>query len=602
MIPIVQAPKAQVAAAVEVKTLAGKKAESNFSDYMEKKMATERRGKNSLFGVPKEKAAPVSAANLKAPIAASDEKEGAGEATTTIAALLGQFVQDLQKTTGDQKLGPGEWSFPVPDPELLQKIAKDAGMNESQMTALLEKMKNQDGKLNLADFLASFSRHFQTLQEDVPVTAPETDLPLLQSLLERLGVPVPEVSKISEAAVRGDNTIDLQKILAGLKDLPEIRITDITPVEAEQLQELLANAGVSQQLQRALLPEQLPVIEGLVKEGPPVTLTLDRLKNMLEQAVHEVKANRLQAEPLSFLADLQAVLSKSGFEAKGPSLSSAVQSSLASVFEKLMESVDLAKIKVQQGVKAQQGSAFAEAAMEKKLDQQAHGILTAQNADTAALFDGEVAEPVLATGRNTQIAKDGKDALVSGDLFSENNGVFQAEAAVAAKTEAVVNTAVSSQAARPFVHISNLSPALQQQGFAQLSQGVLQGLRNQEHHLVLKLYPKELGEVKVEMTVRDNQVAVSFAMENSKVKEVLESNLDQFKENMEKQGFALGQCNVSLNKNNDGNEAWQQFQSSASLEKGSSQRRTSLADLPDDILYQRVQPGNSRESGVDLFA
>ena len=598
MIPIVQAPKAQVTAAVDAKRPAGEKTGSNFSDYMEKKMATERRGKNNLLGQQKTKATPASAADKKTPATASEKKET--DAATTVAALLGQFVQDLQKSAGDQKMGPGEWSFPVPDPELLQKIAKDAGMNESQMTALLEKMKNQDGKLNLADFLASFSRHFQTLQEDAPVTVPETDLPLLQSVLERLGVPVPEVSKISEAAVRGDNTIDLQKILAGLKDLPEIRITDITPIEAEQLQELLANAGVSQQLQRALLPERLPVVEGLVKEGLPVTLTLDRLKNMLEQAVHEVKDNRLQAEPLSFLADLQAVLSKSGFETKGPSLSSAVQGSLASVFEKLMESVDLAKIKVQQGVKAQQGSAFAEAAMEKKLDQQAHGLLAEQNGDAAALFDGKVAEPVVAMGRSDQIVKNGKDALASGELFSENSGVFQTDAAMAAKAESVTN-AVSSQAARPFVHIPDMPHGVQQQSFAQLSQGVLQGLRNQEHHLVLKLYPKELGEVKVEMTVRDNQVAVSFAMENSRVKEVLESNLEQFKENMAKQGFTMGECMVSLNKNNDSNESWQQYQS-GSMEKGAGQRRTTLADLPDDILYQRVQPGNGRENGVDLFA
>ena len=121
--------------------------------------------------------------------------------------------------------------------------------------------------------------------------------------------------------------------------------------------------------------------------------------------------------------------------------------------------------------------------------------------------------------------------------------------------------------------------------------------------MVLKLYPKELGEVKVEMTVRDNQVAVSFVMENSKVKEVLESNLEQFKENMEKQGFTMGECMVSLNRDNDdGNEAWQKFQA-GSLEKGvGRRRRATLADLPEDILYQRAQPGNGRENGVDLFA
>ena len=187
MIPIVQAPK--LAASVEAKIPVGKKTASNFSDYMEKKTATERRSKNDLLGVQNDKPTKASAGDRKGSAAASKKKEGGDEATT-VAALLGQFVQDLQKSAGDQKLGPGEWSFPVPDSELLQKIAKDAGMNESQMTALLEKMKNQDGKLNLADFLASFTRHFQTLQDDMPVTVPETDLPLLQSVLERLGVPV----------------------------------------------------------------------------------------------------------------------------------------------------------------------------------------------------------------------------------------------------------------------------------------------------------------------------------------------------------------------------------------------------------------------------
>jgi len=594
MIPIVQASKAQVTPAVEAKSPAGEKTGSNFSDYMEKKMATERRGNNNLLGLQKAKATAASAANKKTPVADSEQKKGADEATTTIAALLGQFVQDLQKSAGDQKQGPGEWSFPVPDPDLLQKIAKDAGMNESQLAALMDKMKNQDGKLSLPDFLASFSRHFQALQDDVPVTVPETDLPLLQSFLERLGMSVPEVTKISEAAVRGDNTLDLQKFLAGLQEVPEVRITDISPVEAEQLQNLLASAGVSQQLQRALLPEQVPVVEGLVKDGPSVTLTLDRLKNMLEQSVQEVKANRLQADPLSFLADLQDVLTRSGFETKGPSLSSAVQGSVVAIFEKLMESVDLSKVKVQQG------TAAADAALEKKLGQ-TQDFFAAQDADTAAFLDGKTGEPVLAMGREGKSEKGGKNSSASGELFTESSSIFQTEAAMAAKIETVGTAAVSAQTAKPFVNIPYMPPALQQQSFAQLSQGVLQGLRNQEHHLVLKLYPKELGEVKVEMTVRDNQVAVSFAMENSRVKEVLESNLEQFKENMEKQGFTLGQCNVSLNQNTDSNESWQQAQA-ASLEKGAGQRRVTLADLPQDILYQRVQPGTGREIGVDLFA
>jgi flagellar hook-length control protein FliK len=565
--------------------------ESQLTALLEKAMAVESQSSNNLFGLQEAKAT----ADWMAPVAVVEQKDGADEANT-IAAMLGEFVQHLKQSAGDQKQGAGEWSFPVPDPELLQRLARDAGMNESQLTTLMDKMKNQDGQVPLADFLDSFSRHFATLQDEVPVTVSETDLPLLQIFLERLGVPVPEVSRISEAAVRGDNTLDLQQFLAGLQELPGEGIAELTALEAEELQDILAGAGISQQLQRALFPERLPVVEGLAEFGPPLALTLDRLKNMLEQTVGEVKANRLQADPLSFLADLQEVLSRSGFETKGPSLSSAVQGAMVAVFEKLMESVDLAKVKIQQG------SARADAVREEK------GLEHWQEVLGAKKGEGEV---LVGKPESKQLQGEGRDALAagasagkgvsSGELFVENNGLFQSEAVLAAKGEGLATANVASQAARPFVNIPNLPPGLQQQSFTQLSEGVLQGLRNQEHHLVLKLYPKELGEVKVEMTVRDNQVAVSFVMENSRVKAVLESNLEQFRENMEKQGFVIDECMVSLNRDSDSNESWQQFQA-ASQQKGAEGRRTTLADLPDDALYQRALPGNNRESGVDLFA
>ncbi|MHB1014154.1 MAG: flagellar hook-length control protein FliK [Desulfurivibrionaceae bacterium] len=593
MLPIVQASK--VMAAGELKSPVDQNTGSNFSDYMEKKMATERQAQNNLLGVQKNKsAAPASAADTQASGAASEQKKKDNPATD-IAALLGQFVQTFQQAASDQKPGPGQWSFSASDQQLLQKMAKDAGMNDNELTALMEQLKNQGGKMSLSDLLAAFSHHFQTLQTAVPVTAPETDLPLLQNFLERLGVSVPEVSKISEAAVRGDSTIDLQKLLDGLQGVSGQGVTALSAVESEQLQNFLANAGVSQQLQRALLPERLPVIEGLVQSGPPVTLTMERLKEMLAQGIQEINANRVQAAPLPFLKDLQQVLAKSGFEATGPSLSPAVQGSLASVFEKLMQTVDLAKVKVQQGIKDQQ----AEAGMAKKdLGQWLEGVAKKEG---GAAFGNPGAE---------QSPSEGKDALVAGasanetgivkNMVAENGGFLQASAA-AATAAAGTATAASSQAATPLLNIPNMPQPLQQQTFAQLSQGVLDGLNNQEHHLVLKLYPKELGEVRVEMSVRDNQVALSFSMENSKVKEILEKNLDQFKQNMEKQGFALGQCNVSLNKNNDSNESWQQYQAGL-LENGTGQRRTTPASRPEDIFYQRAQPENGRESGVDLFA
>ncbi|MFA7382659.1 MAG: flagellar hook-length control protein FliK [Desulfurivibrionaceae bacterium] len=436
-------------------------------------------------------------------------------------------------------------------------------------------------------------------------SASEPDLQHLQLLLERLGVPAAEVSRLTEAAIEGDNTFAPREMAGLVQRLTEERIVALT-TEVSKLSEAVVRGDNTLDLQK-VADLLLGLTGGKSKDltagddgqlqnipadsATPVASALDLLKNMLAQGVREVKANRLHADPLAFVAELQEELSRIGLETVSPRPSSAVEGNLVTVFEELMESVDLAKAKVNPG------SAVVGAGMEKK------DFGSAQESGAGT----ETAAVAAATPETGELHVEGRDALAagsrktgtSGELFAENNGLFQSATAASAKGEAVA--AASSQAVRPFVHISNLSPGLQQQGFAQISQGVLQGLRNQEHHLVLTLYPKELGEVKVEMTVRDHQVAVSFVMENSRVKEVLESNLDQFRENMEKQGFALGDCMVSLNRDNNGNEAWQQFQA-ASQANSAGRRRTTLADLPEDIFYQRVQPGNGRANGVDLFA
>jgi flagellar hook-length control protein FliK len=112
----------------------------------------------------------------------------------------------------------------------------------------------------------------------------------------------------------------------------------------------------------------------------------------------------------------------------------------------------------------------------------------------------------------------------------------------------------------------------------------MHGIRNDEHHLVLRLYPQELGEVKVDLLVRDGQVSINFNMENSRVKEMLESNMEQFRENMEQKGFSLGECSVSVGQRDDFDNEWRRF-----MMVGNSKGldRETLEDLPDDALYLR---------------
>ena len=602
MIPITRA--SEKVTPLEVKGLGRPEPATKFSRYMEKKMAMERQQKSNLAGLDKGRANNASRADKSRVEEAGDGSEKEPD-SVGIASLLAQFVADLKKAAAaDQDSGPGQWSFSPADTALLQKLAQDAGMNESQLAALMQKLTDQDGKISLVDLLGSFARHFEGLQDQQPVTVPETDLPLLQILLERMGVSAPDAARIGDAAVRGDSSLDLEKFLAGLKDVQGEAITPLSAIEAEQLQDILAKAGVTGATQRSLLPEQFPAWLNPQAEGQPVNLTLERLKNILEQGIRDVKANTLQADLPAFLADLQEVLQQSAFDAKDAGWNPAVQDAVVSVFEELLETVDLARARVETAGRLAEARQEKVAALENEAEDAAYNDLLSGIDENENALAREAKSDAGAGGKDSGAGAGGhgKAVLAAGSQAEEGGGgVFQAEGATTVKTDAAGSTSATNNAARPFVHIPNMPHSVQQQTFAQLSQGMLHSLRNQDHHLVMKLYPKELGEVRIEMMMRDDQVAVSFTMENSKVKQVLESNMEQFKENMERQGFVLGECMVSVK--DDSNESFRQFQD-AWREQGVARRSggATLASLPEDVFYQRARAGNVRENGVDIFA
>lgn len=603
MIPMAPAPKA--AATIEMKSLQkGEPGSGNFSRYMEKKMAAERQEKQNLLGSRAQKAAQAPRAD-KNQQARSRQEEASEDEAVTIASLLGQFVAELKEAAGETGTKAGEWAFSVPDASAIQKIAQDAGMTEAQLAQLMEQLENQDGEFGLVDFLEMFSRHFASMQDQQPVAVPETELPFLDSLLERLGISPEELKQIGEAAVAGDNTLDLEKFLEGLKSIDQEGITSLSDWEAEQLQNLLAEAGVSEAQQRALLPERFPTWQDPNLEGQTVDLTLSRLKNMLEQGVADAKANRLQADLPAFLADLDSLLSQAGFEEQGAGWTPAVQESVTAVFDKLMESVDLSKVSVQK--------APADSNTFKKSEVQAVGeedeetweetIKAAGDSDSEAAIVRNKENPARQNqGKAGEQGHKGEPALGFGKA-AEQAGVATEHVQ---RTDSASPAQQAVEAAAPATETRNSVPTprmpleVQQQTFNQINQGVLQGLKNQEHHLVMKLYPKELGEVKVELLVRNEQVAVSFAMENSKVKETLESNMEQFKENMAEKGFILEECMVSLNKGDDQNEAWQKFEQA--WKANAPVRKESLADLPENALYLRPAHSQTGNKGIDLFA
>lgn len=598
MIPVVPAKEPGVK--LDPKAMGRPDDKSSFSRYLERKMVTDRQERKNFLGAGTKRAEKVTA-NARQP---EQKSIGGKEESAGLPALLAQFLAEIRAQAESMDAGPGSWSFTLPDPSQLTKLAEAAGMNEAQIAQLLQQFDANKGTFEVDQFLAMLARHFEGLQNEQPVTVPETELPLLEILLSRMGVPSETVQEIGARSITGDNQLDLARLLDAMKNTPPGQPTVLTDWEAEQLQNILAEAGVSKSMQRELLPELHAPWENPNQPPRPVALSMERLQNMLAQGLRDIADQQVKPDIAKFVEDLKAIFAEADFADKTVGWSPAVQKAADDAYKALLENVDLATVQMK---KLQPGARTAPEA--KNADS---GDLTEEMlADAAA--DEAIADPIV-------FAKPEKDG-VPASLPKKSNGNLPPDDALArqkapeampqARHEAVLagssETAQAEQRggapeARPSPQVPRLPPILQQQTFERISETVIRGLRNNEHHLVLRLYPKELGEVKVEMMVRDDHVAVSFAMENTRVKEVLENNMDMFRHNLEKQGFTLEECMVSLNRQHDeGSESWREFVQDWHQRRGEGSR-VNPAEIPDDALYVRPSVLNGREQGIDLIA
>ncbi len=491
----------------------------------------------------------------------------------TIAAMLEELMVKLKEMAGDSKGAPGEWVLPTTDDSLLQDICSAAGMDGNQLSLLMEQMENDAG-LSLAKLFDIFARHFEDMGQEMAVTAPEPDLTLLEMLLARMGAPVDQVRLIADSSVTGDGKFDLARFLDGLTELDralplgeigvnqemsselqtalqQLSLADgneqplgfqaipLTAWEKEQLQNIFRNAGVSE--------ESLSSIMGCADEAQFI-LGLTELKNIIAKGITAVETNRSQADMPAFLTQLSQLLVQSGFSEKSGTWTPVLQESIASIYNALLESVDMSTVQV----KVLEKSASAPSpAMLTDNGQTVDGNLMVSE------IEGAIEEEIILAGRKSldRALKAGAMPEVietqEGLLEGKSSSPFGIRTDIAAHSGAALEKAALQ--AQP-----KMMADMPQNIFDQLTQGVVRGLKNNEHQLVLRLYPQELGEVKVNLIVQDERVTVSFAMENNKVKEVLESNMSQFRENMEQRGFDLQECMVSVDQRED-NHASREF-------------------------------------------
>ena len=583
--------------------------ERSFSDHMEQRIRESRNEKKNLLGVQADEK------KIKEDIKKKDEN-----GSLSVEGILQQLMNDLEKMVKEPNTEVGKWSFALEGTGLLEKLADQAGMDFAELSLLKQQMR-EDGSLPLADLFASLEKHFAELGNEKSIVAPETDLPLLGVLLGRMGVSAEEQAKLNDKGVNGSGQLDLAAFLQGLQEVSGDALNAITlsDYELEQFQGMLKSAGVSAEQQMEMFSEKMLMwqraMAGMkIEEGEgKVELTLDRLKSILDQSVTEIDLAREKANMAGFLTELHKVLSESGYQGKEAAWNPVVQESLTEIYQELQKMIDMAKVKVETKTE------LATIDEELKTQWQDSGKQSLSK-DVSSLELAKQIKADVSLQESTGQSEDSDSSLKNGQGQSEAGGGQQPESGQSFAdhnnsgkngTQVAVGNTISSdpggeQVDKSFAERMNtprlkLSPEMQQFTMDQISQGVARGLKNNQHSLTLTMYPKELGEVKVDLQVRDNQLAVSFVMENSKVKGLLEANMEEFKENLEKHGFNLEECSVSVDHDelDDSRRqrfelAWEQIIANQSAEKNTV--------LPEDfVMISGESQERLRQGGISMF-
>lgn len=84
----------------------------------------------------------------------------------------------------------------------------------------------------------------------------------------------------------------------------------------------------------------------------------------------------------------------------------------------------------------------------------------------------------------------------------------------------------------------------------QITEKVEVNILEDKSEMLIKLKPDNLGKVTMQISVENGNISAKFLAESQKVKEILESNMQELKDQLAKQGMALQEMSVSVGSDN----------------------------------------------------
>jgi len=138
----------------------------------------------------------------------------------------------------------------------------------------------------------------------------------------------------------------------------------------------------------------------------------------------------------------------------------------------------------------------------------------------------------------TEVVKVKTASVTQETSFEDQVNLMKAEASVISSAKGEVKVPLAKHVMNQVIQGSKMSIQMTDQG----------------SEMIIKLNPKNLGNVALKMAFDKGVLLAEIQVENQTVKSIVESNLDQLRDSLKEEGYNIGDLDVSVNKENTGQD------------------------------------------------
>lgn len=422
----------------------------------------------------------------------------------------------------------------------LEEVLVKSGYSREKAQELIDRASKEDGKINLGAL-------FNLMPEYLPTQGPQLllnieDRPLLIQVLKDLGVSEKEIQEyVQSLPQRGNQLVvsGLPKLLAEVSAKLKNGEKEGAKVDQGVLKDLLTRLGLNEKEVDILIANSL---DQKGNTDPKAVLALleaaaERQNETMGQALKDMAAKlmiassteeapsdleRLRSQVIKILQQLET-----GDKNQGQDLKAALKAVLASGEDEGGESG------LPFGEKNQGQGSFKDSGRQAQDGAAREAVNLVKNSQDA----GQTRLDKAPQEQNAQKAQTTEDQSTAAKAVLKTGQPASQANAAGGPAQATARLAQAAQQ----------RPSLPAYVVRQVSTQMVQMVRRQLPNLRLTLNPPELGQLNIELSVKDGVVRVTILAETAAAKSALDSGLEQLRHVLAQQGLKTERLEVLVN-------------------------------------------------------